>query len=380
MSHYGETVFLPRKLRNTRQGFTLVELLVVIAIIGILVGLLLPAVQAAREAARRMSCQNNIRQVGIAMHNFESTYKKLPPAGIQLGGTLASPNTELSQFQKVGTTGLLGAHYAQSSFLGLILPYIEQTNVLNAGSAGGYNIKLDWYDPVNRPASASVIPMYVCPSNPRNPGTIDTTQLGSSDRTLVASNGDWFPATTDYMAVNRTTQTAAVWNAVTNNLPVYPGNEAVLGMMASNRFTRFATVTDGLSNTIMVAEAAGRPSRYEMGKALEAYAAGTFGTPSTAYINGAWAQPGNVIAVDGASVQTVSGILRAFNLSASNVTVGTRCTLNCTNQGEIYAFHSGGANITAGDASTRFLAATTDLKTLYLMVARSDGEVISFEP
>ncbi len=367
------------KARRSLSGFTLVELLVVIAIIGILVGLLLPAVQAAREAARRMSCGNNIRQIGIAMHNFESTYKKLPPAGIQLGGTLTAPNVELAQFQKVGTTGLSGAHYAQSSFLVMILPYIEQSNTLNAGTAGGYNFKLDWYDPVNRASSAAQIPIYICPSNPRSPATLDTALLQTSDRNLVAAGGNWFPAVADYMAVNRTTQTQTVWDTVCASNPPYPGNDSVLGMMASNRFTKFATVTDGLSNTIMVAEAAGRPSRYEMSKLLENYAAGTFGNPATAYINGAWAAPGNVIAVDGASVQQSGAVLRAFNLSASNVSVGTRCTLNCTNQGEIYAFHTGGANICAGDSSTRFLSATTDLKTLYLMVARSDGNVVSFE-
>lgn len=367
------------KARRNLAGFTLVELLVVIAIIGILVGLLLPAVQAAREAARRMSCGNNIRQIGIAMHNFESTYKKLPPAGVQLSGSLTTPNAELAQFQKVGTTGLSGAHYAQSSFLVLILPYLEQTNVLNAGAAGGYNFKLDWYDPANRVSSAALIPTYTCPSNPRNPTIVDTTLLQTSDRNSVASGGDWFPAVTDYMAVNRTTQTQTVWDTVTASNPPYPGSDAVLGMMASNRFTKFAAVTDGLSNTIMVAEAAGRPSRYEMGKMLEAMAAGTFGNPATAYINGAWAAPGNVIAVDGASVQASGSIIRAFNLSASNVNTGTRCTLNCTNQGEIYAFHTGGANTCAGDSSTRFLPANTDLKILFLMCARSDGNVVSFE-
>ncbi|XZE32106.1 DUF1559 domain-containing protein [Pirellulaceae bacterium SH501] len=360
-------------VRRPRRGFTLVELLVVIAIIGILVGLLLPAVQAAREAARRMACSNNIRQLGLAMHNFESANRRLPPSSVQYSNTqtFTSPVTELSQFLKVGTNGLSGAHYAKGCFLGSILPYLEQQNVLSQGT--GYDVRLDWFDPINRPAASSVIPVYSCPSNPRGERFLDTTRLGSGDRTTFAGSVDWRPATSDYMAVTRASNNATVWNNVTGSNPAFPGADGVLGILAANRFSRFGSVSDGLSNTIMIAEAAARPARWEVGRQLEEYAGG-----ATAYMNGPWAHSGNDIAVDGAYLwtDTTTGARRASNLNASNLTA-PRCSLNCTNQGEIYAFHTGGAHGCLGDGSTQFLSANIDLRVLYFLCVRNDGMVAS---
>jgi len=102
-------------LGRKRQAFTLVELLVVIAIIGILVGLLLPAVQAAREAARRMQCTNNLKQIGLAIHNYESTIKRIPPGAVWNGGTV---DVTFGRF--------VGPINERGSSLAFILPYIEQ--------------------------------------------------------------------------------------------------------------------------------------------------------------------------------------------------------------------------------------------------------------
>ena len=360
------------KRSRVRRGFTLVELLVVIAIIGILVGLLLPAVQAAREAARRMQCGNNIRQIGLALHNFESARKKLPPSSVQLASNTGLPNAELAEYVKVGTNGTNFAHYAQQCFLTTVLAQLEQTNVLNAGT--GYNQKLDWYDPLNRAAASVVIPTYLCPSNPESDKTLNIASLSSS---VQSQYGAWRPGLTDYMAVNRGNSNAngAAWNAITGSNPVYPGTDGIKGILGSNVFTKFAAITDGLSNTIMVAEAAARPARYVSGKRTEATASSPIYAVGAGYMNGPWAYSGNDIAVDGSNMTVVNGIPTASTISTA--VLGSTCSVNCTNQGEIYAFHTGGAQVVLGDASTHFISASIDLKTLQLLCARGDGTPVS---
>lgn len=361
------------KSSHARRGFTLVELLVVIAIIGILVGLLLPAVQAAREAARRMQCGNNVRQIGIALYNFESARQKFPPSSVQIASNTGLPNAELSEYLKVGTNGTQALHYAKQCFLTTVLAQLEQSNVLNSGA--GYNQKLDWYDPQNRVASSVAIPTYLCPSSPAPSKFLDTVNLGSADRTTYATGGDWKPALTDYMAVNRGNSnpnaTGAVWNAITSNNPSYPGAEGIKGVLGSNAFTKIAAVTDGLSNTIMVAEAAARPAQYFLSRKNADYA----GAPS-AFMNGPWAHSGNDIAVDGAMVTTVSG-LQVANTYNTVGQAGNVCSMNCMNQGEIYSFHTGGAQVVLGDASTHFISASIDLRTLQLLCARGDGSPVN---
>ncbi|MEM6363880.1 MAG: DUF1559 domain-containing protein [Planctomycetota bacterium] len=154
-----------------RNAFTLIELLVVIAIIGVLVALLLPGVQAAREAARRMSCQNNIKQVALAIHNFESTHKELPP-GMQCLKHYTVPNPQPSQ---------VPANWYGATWLTYILPFMEQQAIADQWDwSGTYEAALkNTRDPANprlrneNAVSASLVPSYKCPSDLLDEGPVE---------------------------------------------------------------------------------------------------------------------------------------------------------------------------------------------------------------
>ena len=142
-------------MRRMKQGFTLVELLVVIAIIGILVGLLLPAVQAAREAARRMSCSNNVKQIGLSMHNYHDTYNSFPQGAVAKFGT-AMPNTNLYVSAFAST-----------------LPFIEQGNLQSL-----YNFNVPWERQTPVVASTKIA-VYTCPSSAGDNPT-DDVEFGAA--------------------------------------------------------------------------------------------------------------------------------------------------------------------------------------------------------
>lgn len=233
----------------SRRGFTLVELLVVIAIIGVLVGLLLPAVQAAREAARRMSCSNNFKQIGLGVHNYHSAYKQLPIHGT---GTDNINGADLWDFNTPG--GRHSSNRRLSAFVG-ITPFIEQQALwevisnpfqLNNVQPMGPRPDATWYTPY-----VTNIPTLRCPSDPG-------VGLPSMGRTNYAvCHGDSCRQSRDgYTHVDEISEGGQVpYQADDQGLAV-AANAMQRGFFMNVKSMKFRDVLDGLANTIMMGEIA----------------------------------------------------------------------------------------------------------------------------
>lgn len=335
---------------SRRRGFTLIELLVVIAIIAVLIALLLPAVQQAREAARRTQCKNNLKQIGLAIANYESTYTVFPLARIQDG-----------------------AGNDWHSWTTMVLPYIDQGNMFN-----GYNNNLYWNDPVNAAIVGTKLPFYVCPSTPED------------NRTDLNSTNSPRPAAGDYTATGSLSNkyyaalgfSGTVGNA--NYNPFADKNQVLIrqGVLAkakddpSNSQVTYAKIVDGSSNTVTVIESAGNPSAYGPNKSKFAVGSGQLTASnngadfpvvgsSYAYSGGTgWADPGRVSGVQGCSAD---GTKRA----------GTPLRpINGCNDSEGYSFHAGGIHAVLASGAVIFVSENIDAKSWAALITRAGGEVV----
>ena len=247
-----KTPFRTIRPRSRRSGFTLIELLVVIAIIGVLVSLLLPAVQAAREAARRTSCRNNLRQLALAALNFESAQKVLPTGG-QLNDFTTPTNPSSGQAEPFPTFSLY-------SFFTAILPYAEEMTIsVQYDYTHAYN---DANSPQNQVAARTLIPWFLCPtSSIDNP---DPDGYGTAD---------YFPT---------------IGTDIDPDLGVRNQLSIVNGALGTTKPPTIASVSDGTSHTILLAEATGRNFETIPYGELGKYNDPVYGSTSTSSAKEGW--------------------------------------------------------------------------------------------
>ena len=349
-------------IRRTQRhrGFTLIELLVVIAIIAILIALLLPAVQQARESARRTQCKNNLKQFGLAIHNYEGTYGISP----------------------------MNADSASYSPQARLLPFIEQGNLQNL---------IDFRQPfLTGPVSARVLnPLYVNVANQVIPSLLCPSDVGPNTYTTTASPAGTFAANNYMMSMG---------SAQGTNYDDRYATDGIIWRMAG---IRFRDVTDGLSNTVFMSEAirgdgaditlpAGTMDKFPYRKALNMTAGVSSNSAGPGY-NGGSGWPSGIInnpdlaavAMNGTNWRggaggTGRGIgwIRGLNMAVSTngyLTPNSRIPDIMMHGIGFFAprsFHTGGAQVLLGDGAVRFLSDNIDTRVHRSLHSTNGGEVV----
>lgn len=258
-----------RTRRPFRRAFTLIELLVVIAIIAILVALLLPAVQAAREAARRSQCKNNLKQIGLALHNYHSTYGVFCP-GVVNSGLHHAPDVSQG-----------GMHSTALNHTGWVylLPYVDQEPLYNKIdlnlATNGYantitNVVGGWPN-ANSPHVQEKVPVYMCPSDEADKGLTIRTDTNNYISRHARSN--YLFSAGGHGVGWPNDRYWSIFHQATSNLPNGMTGIPYRGMFGFNGAARIADITDGTSNTIAVGESIVRASaaRDVHGRSHDAY-------------------------------------------------------------------------------------------------------------
>ena len=322
--------------RRSRCGFTLVELLVVIAIIGILIGLLLPAVQAAREAARRMKCASNLKQIGIAMHAYHSALETFPPGRVS--------------DQYVGSDGYTYDNGTLFGWGALILPFCEATQVHDLCN---YN-KRAYEDEENKKAGQSILPIYICPTDSdrelREVQFYDPKEGASWDPEILKLAPSHYAGVITEKISEKGKETKEDGYSLKND------NR---GVMLETRAISASDIRDGLSNTLLLAEA----SSYETV------------TPKT-YDNGSWLMGTNIFRKNDREIN--------FRPTCECFQKGTwwwnpdgsgNAGCDCSHyQYDFRSQHPGGAHALICDGSVRYLSAQMNLNELAALITRAAGD------
>ena len=328
-------------MRLSRRAFTLIELLVVIAIIAVLIALLLPAVQQAREAARRTQCRNNLKQLGLALHNYHDLYN-LFPSGI---GYRQGPNNPFFGNPQNSPVDDSNIHVWTEG----LLPFLDQTTVYNQ-----INFSLAIIGPINIPGVPSPydsvggsnqtatylnVAAFVCPSSPRPSNTVSIDYGAILDPGLAGLGVTLKGGVMDYSA------SSSVWDPIATLC----GETSNRGVLSDEQSVGIRHIVDGTSNTSMIIERAGAPQLYRKGKPVSGSqtAGGTWNDP---YLGAHY----------------LRGSLYDGTGSSGN------CAINCTNEQSrgFYSFHSGMVTALLADGSCRQLSES--------MSDVSIGRLISF--
>jgi prepilin-type N-terminal cleavage/methylation domain-containing protein len=323
-----------------RRGFTLIELLVVIAIIAVLIALLLPAVQQAREAARRTQCKNNLKQCGLALHNYHDTFLFFPPGGVMSCARFSGPYSCKGYAWDANN----GHNWSAG-----ILPYFDQGplyNSLNWNVSGiPYSTSTD---PIHEAAIRTLLPAYRCPSS--------TT---GNFWTYSGSATDPYPmAVLDYVGIagSNAPQTAVTTRAGTN------------GALYSNSKTNIAQITDGASNTMLVGEYSGLAKGSPPTIPQQTQAQATF-HPDAATWFGWFDDTANPL---GLGFRGVTYPPNLYYAGASPTSTGGSGTGNQS----LKSAHVGGVHTLLADGSTRFISDDINLATLQSLSTISGSETI----
>lgn len=279
-------------VRSTKTAFTLVELLVVIAILAVLIALLLPAVQMAREAARRMHCSNNAKQIALSMQSYHDIHHELP------AGRRKTPT--------------------EHSWAPFLLPYMEEADLYRI-----YDFDVDWNHANNNQAIATQVDTFICPSSPA--AYTRSTNVGSVKASI-----------SDYAAVPSIQQSLI-------NAGFVDARKNIKGALGDGESNSFADITDGLSNTLVVVEDAGRPDFW----------IGQKKGPNTPVFD----DGGNIVVnngiVGGSCWGDGQNVVPTHGMTSDGLSSPGPCPFNCSNNNEAYGFHPGGLVVGICDGSVQ---------------------------